>query len=41
MRMGDIGEPVRKIDLEPLPETAPIQEPSTPAPVQEPEKVPA
>lgn len=38
MRMGDIGEPVRKIDLEPLPETAPIEEP---APVQEPEKVPA
>lgn len=40
--MGDIGKPVRKIDLEPIPEQAPVQEPLTaPAPVKEPEKVPA
>lgn len=36
--MGDIGKPVRKIEFEPMPETAPIQEPS---PAREPEKVPA
>jgi hypothetical protein len=37
--MGDIGEPKRWIEFEPLPELAPIEEPATPAP--EPEKVPA
>ena len=38
--MGDIGPVRRKVDLEPIPETAPVQEPS-PAPVApEPEKVP-
>lgn len=46
--MGDIGKTKRKIELEPLSEPAPIQEPTTvpaiPAPavpVREPEKVPA
>lgn len=34
---GDIGEPIRKIDFEPFPETAPIEEPM---PVQVPEKEP-
>lgn len=33
--MGDIGTPVRKVDLEPMPESVPIQEP---APVREPVK---
>lgn len=37
-RMGDIGEPVRHIEFEPIPTTEPVREPS-PAPV--PEKVPA
>lgn len=46
--MGDIGKVKRKIELEPLGEPAPIQEPVTapaiPAPSvpeREPEKVPA
>ena len=39
-RMGDIGEPVRTIEFEPMPTTIPIQEPS-PAVTPEPEKVPA
>lgn len=41
--MGDIGPARRKIDLEPMPESAPIEEPSTPTPAPErtPEKVPA
>lgn len=25
--MGDIGEPVRKIEFEPMPETAPVETP--------------
>ena len=25
--MGDIGKPLKRIELEPMPETAPIQEP--------------
>lgn len=36
--MGDVGEPKRVIEFEPLPESAPIEEPAAPAP--EPEKVP-
>lgn len=36
--MGDIGEPVKHIEFEPLPTTAPIAEPSV-API--PEEVPA
>jgi len=39
--MGDIGEPVRHIEIEPFPKTAPVQEPTPAAPVREPEKVPA
>lgn len=46
--IGDIGKTKRKIELEPLSEPSPIQEPSVapaiPAPsvpVREPEKVPA
>lgn len=38
--MGNIGEPVRKIDLEPFPEEAPAEPVVTPAPaepVKEPE----
>lgn len=43
-RMGDIGEPVRRIEVIPVPEPseAPVKEPSpSPAPAREPEKVPA
>lgn len=39
IRSGDIGEPQRHIELEPLPEEAPVELPVT-APA-EPEKVPA
>lgn len=39
VRNGDIGEPKRYIEFEPLPESVPIEEPAAPAP--EPEKVPA
>ena len=41
--MGDIGEPVRHVEYEPMPETAPIEEPAAPSvePAREPEKVPA
>lgn len=35
--MGNIGEPQRHIEFEPIPTTEPIREPS---PVIEPEKVP-
>lgn len=38
--MGNIGEPVKHIELEPIPTTEPVREPSpapaTPAPAQEP-----
>ena len=36
--MGNIGKPVRRIDLEPLPEEAPVEEPVV---VPEPETEPA
>ena len=36
IRMGDIGEPVRKIEFEPLPQTAPVEEPAAPKPEREP-----
>ena len=45
--MGDIGPVRRKVDLEPFPESVPVQEPApaqpeTPStPDREPEKVPA
>jgi hypothetical protein len=40
--MGDIGEPRRKVDLEPMPESVPITEPSpVVVPEREPEKVPS
>lgn len=44
--MGNIGEPRRKVDFEPIPETEPVKEPSpvpvpTPSPEREPEEVPA
>lgn len=40
--MGNIGEPVRHVELEPMPTTAPIQEPSPQvAPAETPEAVPA
>lgn len=38
--MGDIGEPLRHIEIEPMPLTIPIHEPS-PASVPVPEEVPA
>lgn len=38
VRDGDIGEPQRHIEFEPMPTTAPIKEPS---PQVVPEKVPA
>lgn len=39
---GDIGEPVRKVDYEPMPEDVPVPEVTpAPAPVPEREKVPA
>lgn len=37
--MADIGEPVREVEFEPMPETAPVEEPA--APVKTPEPVPA
>lgn len=40
-RLGDIGEPVRHIEIEPIPETAPIHEPTPEIAPAEPEKVPA
>lgn len=40
-RMGDIGEPVKRIELEPFPEQVPVVEPALPEPVREPEKVPS
>lgn len=41
--MGDIGDPKRLIEFEPLPESAPLEEPAAPArePEKTPEKVPA
>lgn len=45
--MGDIGKPVRIVEFEPFPETAPVEEPAAPSvprePVapSEPEKAPA
>lgn len=45
--MGNIGEPLRRIELEPLsvPESEPVEEPVVPEPVvvpeREPEQVPA
>lgn len=38
---GDIGEPVRYVEMEPMPETEPIKEPSPPVqPVTQPEREP-
>jgi len=37
--VGDIGEPIRHIEFEPMPETEPVKEPAAPA--VEPEKAPA
>lgn len=39
--MGQIGEPQREIEFEPLPATEPLKEPASPTPVEEPEEVPA
>jgi hypothetical protein len=41
--MGNIGEDQREYEFEPFPATEPMKEPAapTPAPVKEPEKVPA
>jgi hypothetical protein len=36
LRAGDVGEPLRRITIEPLPETAPAEEPATPEPAREP-----
>lgn len=34
-RSGDVGEPLRRITIEPLPETEPAQEPAAPTPERE------
>ena len=40
--MGDIGEPLKEIELEPFPQTEPVHEPAAPSvPAVEPEKIPA
>lgn len=42
--MSDIGEDVKTVEFEPLPESAPVENPETdvePAPQVEPEAVPA
>lgn len=38
-RLGDIGPVRRKVDLEPIPEAAPVQEPAAPEPARVPEPV--
>lgn len=35
--MGDIGDPVKRVEFEPLPEEAPIEVPLPEAPVKVPE----
>lgn len=40
LRMGDIGEPKREIEFDPLPEEAPVEAPA-PATTPAPEPVPA
>lgn len=37
---GDIGEPIRRIEFEPMPEDVPVQEPAAPAPSTTPEREP-
>lgn len=40
--MGDIGEPIRHIEIEPIPLAEPVKEPAPAVePVREPEEVPA
>lgn len=39
--MGDIGKPIRHIELEPLTAPAPREQPAPQVPATEPEKVPA
>ncbi len=42
--MGDIGKPLKRVELEPLPEHAPLEEPvplAEPVPELVPEAVPA
>lgn len=41
IKMGDIGNPIRRREYEPLPKTEPVKEPAAPEPTKEPEKVPA
>jgi hypothetical protein len=41
IRMGDIGEPVKTVEFEPMPETVPIVEPAAPAVAPAEEPVPA
>lgn len=36
-RLGDIGPVRRRVDLEPLPESAPVEEPAAPEPARVPE----
>jgi hypothetical protein len=40
-RNGDVGEPLRRITIEPLPESEPVTEPAAPQREIEPERVPA
>lgn len=39
--MGDIGEPLKHIELEPLPDTVPVQEPAAPSVEPAPAPAPA
>lgn len=39
--MGNIGEPVKTVEFEPMPESVPVVEPAAPAVAPEPEPVPA
>lgn len=38
--MGNIGEPQKHIEFEPMPETEPVHEPAAPEVEPEPEEVP-
>lgn len=40
-KLGDIGEPQRRREYEPMPEQEPVHEPAAPTPAQPAEPVPA
>jgi hypothetical protein len=41
VRSGNIGEPQKHVEFEPMPEASPVQEPAAPAVAPEPVSVPA